>query len=123
MRADRLLKVADMLDNLTASELSSFDMNSWSTKDHSCGTTFCAMGFAASKGIINGLWLKREYVGSDNLTITYDGSIGWDAVNKVFDIDSWHSEDLFLGSDQYSTPKAVADKIRNFVSVKGNTNE
>ena len=114
MKTKKLLKVADMLDNLTPEEAGKFNMESWNSEGD-CGTTFCAIGWAAHKGLFKNLSLFKGEHSSHN-TLNYRCFKGWDAVTALFEINGHDADYLFSDNYQRDTPELVAENIRDYVA-------
>lgn len=121
----RLLKLAAFLRKLPRKR---FDYTRWvgpdwkGSQDLSCGTTGCALGWAAAMPAFQKLGLRFGSEGTPTLT-TDIWSEGWGpytAVRKLFALqcgEAWH---LFAPSDRErnATPKYVARKIERFVKSR-----
>lgn len=126
MNKERLLKLAAILDKVPRKH---FDIQTYFHGDvaqpHQCGTTACAMGYAAlDRGFKRaGLKLvKREY-NAGEYTVRYGIDEGVTVAKKFFQIDYNEADSLFggmgylYGRDSYAvTPKMVARKIRKLVA-------
>lgn len=142
MNADRLLRVADLLEHVDPAR---FDLGYWATPE--CGTTCCAVGFAAldprfqEEGLRLHNRVKRlfrpglpQWVNSiDDLTdrrlhrvtqagITYRGFRNWMAVERFFDLSERDCRHLFspraYHAEEQRAPDAVAERIRAFVAKR-----
>ena len=92
---------------------------------HVCGTTGCAVGWACALPEFNKQGLIWDDYGplfeSNDLVEEWDDAtptyIGWDAVDKFFDITLYQSNYLFsdIRYDDNATPTMVADRIDNFI--------
>jgi len=115
----RLMKLADFLETVPRKK---FDIGMWVTsratepegdKPGECGFGACAMGWAVHAELFEGLsfalcdWPK------------YEGRIGLDAAQTLFDIHMDTAKHFFI-ADEYpgrrATPKQVAKRIRAFVA-------
>lgn len=130
---NRLLKLANFLDKLPRKR---FCYSTWvgadweGNQDLSCGTTACALGWAATMPEFRRLGLNLK---SDNYFCNYvslkkknkEVAIDLDAASEVFGLGMVEAEYLFCpehddGDGNYSpgdnaTPKQVAKHIRKFV--------
>ncbi len=141
MHADRLLKLAEVLDNVPVEK---FDFGSWGkfnskgNFDLSCGSTACAIGWASTIPEFQELGLKICYANNSGVRVPayfrtalwrplFQGRVDFDAVAELFDIspgdawilfapasDNYESEDGFLSED--ATPQQVAAHIRAYVN-------
>jgi hypothetical protein len=128
----RLLKLADFLEALPRKR---FNYDRWvgmdwqGALDLSCGTTACALGWAATMPAFRraGLILNRDCVGNE-VTLKHDpGTYPAAAAAEVFGLLEREAYFLFYPSypswsngerqspDRNSTPKQVARHIRRFV--------
>lgn len=124
MKRKLLLRIADMLDALTPAERRHFDMTTWHNR---CGTAGCAIGFAAIKGLIPGVAVRRDDIYED-AHMTLDGPPMYDisgtlaqklgidqvAFDWLFMPDSYRTEPFFL-DDIPVSPSEVSSRIRSFV--------
>jgi hypothetical protein len=126
----RLLKLADFLEKLKPAR---FDYGEWVGKtwqgglDLSCGTTACALGWAAAMPEFRRLGLRliaydpEHPEGGGTVRDIETGAEDQDAAVRVFGLDSLGACELFLpgpGGDfpkADATPKQVAKHIRRFV--------
>ena len=109
--ANRLLKLADLLDTVPIKDL---DMSVWR---RGCGTVACALGHACLSPKFRGLVLN-----SSNIPIlTKDPYIqSINAAEQYFSITNGQACDLFLPGmykAKYPHPKTVANRIRKFVEA------
>lgn len=129
----RLLKLAAFLKNLPRKR---FDYTSWvgegfkGAPDLSCGTTACALGWAATMPEFKrlGLYIKVEKgFDSDGLPEVYgypalkrERCIEGDAGQVIFGLDSHEAYFLFhpMSGESNATPKYVARKIEAFVKQR-----
>jgi hypothetical protein len=128
----RLLKLADFLETVPRKH---FNYNRWvgdgwdgeSTDLVSCGTTACALGWAATMPAFRrlGLRLYRDPEGMDGVCLKaagdpYNGSpiYAADAAEEIFAVQGNEFDYLFTPSEgeEDATPKQVAKKIRRFVA-------
>lgn len=129
---EALLRVADILDTVKPER---FNLSQWVEDraepqglfiralrkigliDPVCGTSACAIGYAASNKWFRGRGFRLMSTDGRGFYPFYKGYTGFSAVAIFFNIDhdsAWH---LFHPeSYQSSTPKDVADRIRRFVS-------
>lgn len=125
----RLLKLAAFLEKLPRDrfDYASFVGDDWKgTQDLSCGTTACALGWAATIPEFRraGLTIKAipDIDGgfyADVCTKKHSG--GFKAASEIFGLSNSDSSYLFAPDDEYpekATPKQVAKKIRNFVKER-----
>jgi hypothetical protein len=124
--SDRLLKLADVLENQVAEE--NFDMAVWGTHygDHApeeknhCGTSACALGWAAMTPEFKADGLKGEWKRTHDkdrgrfLAISYFNG-NWtltdtDAGAEFFGLSGREASDLFLCLD--ATREEVIDQLR-----------
>lgn len=134
---ERLLELADFLQRKVPAKR--FDYRHWvgyswkGKQDLSCGTTACALGWAATMPKFRRLGLRLERRGVDPLLqhlVVLKGTDlnGTDAAERIFYLDSEEADFLFTpgydrdpGENQTtswegrSTPRLVAKKIRQFV--------
>lgn len=111
----RLLKLADYLKTVPKER---FDMSrvvgdSWGGKqDLSCGTSACAMGWAATMPTFRRLGLRL----GGGFDVFIKGFDSWDmAAEELFNIDDNDVEALFGPQSPAQTPTAKAVQIRKFV--------
>jgi hypothetical protein len=113
---ERLLRVVRLLQSM---EDRRFNLATWHSKS-SCGTTYCAMGFAASTA-----WFKERGLTLDDygriLFTRPDGHhcYGFDAVSECIGITESQAEYLFMPHAHYSTRDQVIDRICKFVVRDG----
>lgn len=129
----RLLKLADFLEQLPRKALK---METWvasrtgeppSVSEPKCGTTACALGWAAvipgfrRAGLrLAGMGVSLHHGGHEYVPM-YEGYSGFSAGAKFFGMSLGASDHLF-GADSYpgdpskTTPKAVAKRIRKLVA-------
>jgi hypothetical protein len=129
MHVDRLLRLADFLDNLPAGR---FDYNHWvgsdwqGDPDLSCGTTACAMGWATTIPEFRALGLKLDHT---RPTPYFGEKFGSEAAAEFFDIsnedaiylftpNAWHINMRTQSPDQYASPEEVAEHIRQFLKME-----
>lgn len=122
MRADRLLKLADLLETVPRK---AFDLGLWETKratkpegkkQGECGFAGCAIGWATHAKLFRGLSFRR-YTWCETPHLAYRDSTNWEAVQKLFSIGATQAYHLFE-EDSYegaATPKQVAFRIRKFI--------
>jgi hypothetical protein len=132
MNARRLLLLADFLEKLPRKR---FNYNTWvgdsweGAKDLSCGTTACALGWAATIPILRraGLELRQSragngYVALRGKRVSEHNDPSFLAAMHVFDIceDDVHYLFTPYGSRLLPTvgPKAVAKHIRRYVAYQ-----
>lgn len=138
--AQRLFKLADFLDTLKPSRFR-YDKwvgDSWQRKqDLSCGTTACAMGWAATMPAFRrlGLHLFDDGIGVIAMRTKGDGVLlGISVCTELFNIDAKEAEYLFIplgdrfevtldetcgmGPSTEATAKQVARHIRRFVRFR-----
>jgi len=122
MNADKLLKLADGLENYVKDEWWNFS-SFWQPgfPEQVCGTAACAIGWAPA--LMDDPRLKFF-----NNTIHLDGKpiVPYDVGRKYFDIPQRHSERLFEYAFDYQkvylrdvTRHEVAAKIREYVASNG----
>jgi hypothetical protein len=100
-----------------------FDMDSWAEKKD-CGTTFCAIGSAASLGIIPNVKLDEHYDVIWTCPKTGKQLESWEAVAESLDITEDQAEFLFYShSYDHITQKAVHDRIMEFIETHSNASE
>lgn len=140
---NRLLKLADFLDNLLDEQFS-FDRwvgNDWDQKANlSCGTSACALGWATTIPLFRKLGLRLvanpTYEGKSGFkfvialkdTVNPNNTSYRDACEKIFGVDKSEANFLFtpgsmLGSsnnylDDNASPAEVSDNIRRFIRLK-----
>lgn len=127
MNKERLLKLAEVLETDSHGRILTvpgngkveFDMGLvlWTDRDpkeHKCGTSACAMGYAALHPwfIKRGLYAVGENVKVKGRTVCSS----FDAAEYFFSISSHQSSELFGGHNGNETPKQVAKRIRKFVA-------
>lgn len=135
---DRLLELADLLEHLPDNR---FDYNHWvgddwgDAQDLSCGTTACALGWAATIPKLRavGLRLARYYQGGPGVVHLYDQddrllASGTGAAEEVFGITRREASWLFIpnfpapwddgehGPPSNASAIEVAAHIREFIS-------
>lgn len=121
MKKDRLLKVAEILEDVKPSL---FDIRGWIDYDENkpCRTSACAMGWAAQHP-----WFRARglYVTRDGLPyFRSDG--GTDAASSFFEITKLQAYYLFM-PEGYSgggnpSVRRVIKRIRKFVETNGKIN-
>jgi hypothetical protein len=118
MKINALLKIADMLDNLSPEEIPQFDMRYWDSHfPGECRTSACAIGWAFKKKIVpRGLKFKKGEP-------TWGKKKNYWALAAAFNINIYSIQYLFAswaypGLDVMD-PSAVATRIRNFVKTRG----
>lgn len=136
-RLGRLRKLADMLDGIT--DKAHFDMGHWATHDgegqphlnsdgsFGCGTSACALGYAAMHPAFRraGLRLvanKGWNADEQPFIPMVDALRAENAGAKFFGIDEEEADDLFLPGryryehgDRKITPKMVAKRVRKLI--------
>ena len=115
MNKERLLRLArDILPNVPEEN---FDLGTWK-----CGTSACAVGWAAADPQFNeeGFKLDKQSKGplaSFIFMPWYEGLGGWSAVEKFFGIDFDQAQNLFSDEAYGSATKAhVIQRIEEFVA-------
>lgn len=131
MNKEKLLKLADFLDTVPANR---FDFGVWTSHDwnpetHSCGTTACALGWAASMPEFQAEGLRfMEGTGVDGTKypfMRYRDRLGaHNAGRAFFGLDSFQFEYLFIpdadnGMPISAGPQCLASHIRRFVERDG----
>lgn len=123
MHKDRLLMLANVLDNVTPEK---FDLGCW-RKQSECGTTACAVGWAMVTPAFNKLGLTSysyDYEEGIHLQIpVYGEEEGFNAVMSFFDITrdvavylfTYEFYDKDYINRQSVTPAMVAERIRALV--------
>lgn len=135
----RILKLVEFMEKLPRSAAKHFDMGSWFTHngDHElplksgdainadtmkdCGTTACALGWAATMPYFRKLGLKcRLYGRSGDIVFQErkgtDFSVVQCGLNPLFPyLDGHQYMDLFSGENEDPTPKAWAKRVRKLV--------
>ena len=124
MNKERLLRLArDILPNVPEEN---FKMITWK-----CGTSACAVGWAASDPQFNeeGFELDKHCEGPLAIfmfTPWYEGIGGWSAVENFFGIDFDHAQYLFsdeaysiVDSNERITKEQVIQRIEEFVAGGG----
>lgn len=122
MNAERLLKLAELLETKVSRKSFNFDVFYMTDEKKECGYVACAIGHAmidpwfTRRGFKKGK-RSRTVFNKDHATPHYKGKYGWDAVENFFDLS--FEEAIFLFTNYYSqervTPKQVAKRIRKFV--------
>jgi len=134
MRKQRLLRLADVLDNFKeeAPEGTEFNLAYWS-----CGTAACAFGTACKlpefqkKGLSlvgsgvmyrerDGEWLTPQYTDPK----TGEKSTNFFAAEEFFSLKNWYQSLWLFNSTAYpngdrTRPATVAKRIREFVHTNG----
>lgn len=131
VHAKRLLKLADFLETLPRKRFSfeSYVGADWNGEQDlsSCGTTACALGWAASMPEFRRLGLRLDYAGPSSMmngVTNTEGDSEYDAAEKVFGVDDRQFEQLFIpgdkdlysGLEENATAKQVAKNIRRRVA-------
>ena len=116
----RLLALAAFLRKLPRKR---FNYAMWSDDDHtekSCGTTGCALGWAASMPRFRRLGLHIDGTGIPVCGNPFDGNIGASAGAEIFGISYGEACELFHPNEdeENATPKYVARKIERFVAKR-----
>lgn len=111
-----LLRVVRLLESLPDDR---FNLSTWHNRNR-CGTTYCAMGYAASTEWFQqhglsldgngGICLKRAHERTED---------GFYAVAQFFGISSCQAQYLFLPKDGYYSRTHVINRIRKFVARDG----
>jgi len=129
MRIDRLLQLADFLENEVANQPKyKFDMGHWGDKKFNpvkCHTSACAMGWATVifKGLSLGYTSDEEKFDKD-----YEPHIqwrnekgevwtGWEACEALFDIPAALTTFFFAGESGAHTAPQIARRIRREVKL------
>ena len=130
MNKDRLLLLADFLEKLPPERV---DYHRWvgagwkGHQDLSCGTSACALGWAATMPEFQALGLRIRSKKGFNAYVGLEGveapsfAAPYKAAKKIFDLKEGDAEYLFAPEDDdyaYS-PVQVARKIRWFVDSGG----
>ena len=121
MHADKLLRLADFLQNDVKDDW--FNLNhfaDWGFNEKKCGTTACALGWASQvpewQGVIT--LVESKLIGEVN--VCYNDYRNFDAGEKFFDIDDEACSYLFYPAKYVDTGKqAVIDRILFFVKNEG----
>jgi hypothetical protein len=137
MHAERLLKLADLLEaDAARPDGIKFDLGTWGrwrngeAPSLSCGTTACAMGLAALSGSFaeDGLtyaieWLPDRTIGGyGGISVKFDDQYNLDAAAQLFGITGEAADFLFVPDAYDVTPVGaegecvVAQRIRDFVA-------
>lgn len=125
----RLLKLADFLDALPPGR---FHYNRWvgagwqGAQDLSCGTTACALGWAAAMPTFRRLGLRLSWSDGFGKVKGPNGSVDFNAAAEVFGISLQEAVFLFCPRSQLGTygwsprgdaaPQEVAAHLRRFVA-------
>ena len=133
---NRLLKLAAFLDNVPPER---FDLSFWYGRfldggshvndyeyfKNNCGTAACAIGWACTIPSFRKAGLRinpNSDYGENYYTPVYKSYREFTAVNEFFGLEIQDSQHLFFDSsypERFRTsPKTVADRIREFVSNK-----
>lgn len=116
MNTERLLRLANHLEQVVAPHPGTFDLGSWKNE---CGTTYCAVGHACSIPELRAIGLRLSpSAEKGEFYPEFNGLEGWCAVEVVFDLTSKEAYDLF-SSDSYlkgTKPTDVARRIRDLVA-------
>lgn len=125
MHADRLLKLADYLEQVVAKlPAESFSLHTWAANAPECGTVCCAVGHGCSIPEFQaaGLRLVWNDDGAEPWLGEGETNGGWDAVTTFFGIEHRNASWLFSGgrypSHPSPTPADVAQRISEFVTRK-----
>jgi hypothetical protein len=123
MKKQRLLKLADFLENLKPRQ---FNLATWTvscgekTDDAACGTVACACGWATTIPSFRraGFRLARRLSWTDP-TPVFGRERGWDAVKAFFDMNYGEANHLFsiesYSGGERTRPQTVAKRIRQVV--------
>jgi hypothetical protein len=121
IRNRRLLKVARILDSVPEEK---FNLSFWKAVTP-CGTTACAVGWAATDPSFKKAGLRLSLPAKPWVNkfaqIKYQCYLGWEAVEEFFHLDEHEARRLF-SPDYYTgnpTTQEVATRIRNFVHHVG----
>lgn len=113
MNKERLGKLADFLVELVENG-NKFNMAWWISRDE-CGTTACALGWAASIPEFIDLGLRV----TDADYIEYNGVFNIEAAMEFFEMDYYEASDIFYGYGLKhgckSTKEEVVEYIRNLI--------
>lgn len=132
MNKERLLKLAEFLDELPPAKFDfCYVIGAW---DHAtqCGSVCCAMGWTPRVFPELVQWRRcpeQWYTHENAWTISSGGSIGYGYVaEKIFEISLAEAEDLFSPTNRLpwlpegvpddAAPSEVADSIRRFIAWK-----
>lgn len=119
MNTDRLLKLADFLENSVPPER--FDMEEWGSQGFcktDCKTAGCAAGWAGILFENEGFYLKYSEL---NYPYPCFGKLrGFDAIEEFFGLDSYNAEEIFdiTAYAKYNyepLTKVVAERIREVI--------
>lgn len=120
MKKDRLLKVAEILEDVKPSL---FDISCWFDREtgNACNTVACALGWAAQHP-----WFMARGLCLDGENEPYfNGNYGEYAAEEFFDITHTQAAYLFM-PDGYSglnpSVRRVIKRIRKFVETNGKIN-
>lgn len=127
MNTKRLMKLIEFMEKLPKKANEHFSMWRWikhrGEDDHgfgkyirpgdpmTCGTTACALGWAATVPSFRkaGLKVYAEEDGPDN----------YDVAVRFFDLDHMQFEEIFGGTNDDKTPKQWAKRVRKLVRHAG----
>jgi len=129
MHVERLSKLADVLENLPEERAlmrpppgkrtvpTKFKIDTWT----SCGTTACAIGYAAIHPWFTRRGLKLQRIGFPTIPV-FQGECGGMAIRKFFDLSNRDAFYLFYRDGFYirdEGKRAVARRIRGFIKELG----
>lgn len=110
-----LLRVVRLLESMQDDR---FNLSTWHSRN-SCGTTYCAMGYAASTEWFRQRGLTLDGCGGIRFDRSRPAADGFTAVAKFFGISNDQAEYLFLPAPEYRTRLEVIERIRKFVARDG----
>jgi len=124
MNAEKLLKLADGLENYVQDEWWRYE--TWFTSgfpEKVCGSAACAIGWAPQlMGDPNLKYVKDEFGSYDIVLDGFDGIMYCTIIAKYFDIPVWHAGYIFENEATYNQAKLrdvtrqdVAKCIRDYV--------
>jgi hypothetical protein len=111
MNRERLQQMVTMLRGLPPESEVAFNLETWN-----CGTSACAVGHACLNPVFKNQGLQWDDILFDPV---YEGSYGWLAVERFFDISEGRAEHLFADwrhpTGGETTANEVADRIELFL--------
>lgn len=123
MNTERLLILADYLEEVVAREPESFDMRVWweQRPNYECGYAGCAIGHAARIPEFAEAGFHLSTAPITRNTPEFEDEQGFLAIGKFFDITSSEAYALFFRANYsgWNDPFEVAARIRELVTKTG----
>ena len=130
----RLTKLIEFMEGLPASANKHFNMGTWFAHNggddhrfkigkelppdaiHECGTTACALGWAATMPAFRRIGLRVIWNDDvDGTELKLGKARDWNAVQELFDVDFFYATSLFEMRKSDTTPKKWAKRARRLM--------